>query len=114
MHRSREYILVKCTAFSIYCSAVLTQIGHGMRCVVLLLAAATGFIAFGLGAVASYVFGPAMPAMCVLLLVCLAVWVLYDCWERIERIAAPMSELKRRLKPLGLRQRVKCAVHSKS
>ena len=33
--------------------------------------------------------------------------------ERIERNAAPMSELKRRLKPLGLRQRVKCAVHSK-
>jgi hypothetical protein len=51
-----------------------------MRCVVLLLATATGFMAFGLGAVASYVFGP---AMCVLLLVCLAVWVgwvLYDCW----------------------------------
>jgi hypothetical protein len=34
--------------------------------------------------------------------------------ERIERNAAPMSELKRRLKPLGLRQRVKCAVHLKS
>jgi hypothetical protein len=83
-----------------------------MRCVVLLLAAATGFMAVGLGAVVSYVFGP---AMCVLLLVCLAVWagwLLYDCWFLIERIAAPMSELKRRLKPLGLRQRVECAVHA--
>ncbi len=51
-----------------------------MRCVVLLLAIAIGLVAFVLGALASYVFGP---AMCVLLLVCLAVWVgwvLFDCW----------------------------------
>jgi len=32
----------------------------------------------------------------------------------IERDVAPMSELKRRLKPLSLRQRVKCAVHFKA
>ena len=31
--------------------------------------------------------------------------------ERIERDAAPMAELKPRLKPLALRQRVKCAAH---
>jgi hypothetical protein len=30
--------------------------------------------------------------------------VLLDCWLRLERLAVPMSELKRRL---GLRQRVK-------
>lgn len=32
----------------------------------------------------------------------------------IERDVAPMSELKRRLKPLSLRQRVKCAAHFKA
>jgi hypothetical protein len=33
--------------------------------------------------------------------------------ELIERKSAPMSELKRRLKPLSLRQHVKCAMHPK-
>jgi hypothetical protein len=71
-----------------------------MRCVVHLLAIAIGLMVFVLGALTSYVFGPAMG---VLLQVCLVGWVLLDCWLRLERLAVPMDELKRRL---GLRQRV--------
>jgi hypothetical protein len=63
------------------------------------LAIAIGLMVFVLGALTSSVFGS---AMCVLLQVCLAGWVLFDCWLRLERLAAPMSELKRRIKPLGL------------
>ena len=72
-----------------------------MRCGVHLLAIAIGLMVFVLGALTSYVFGPVMG---VLLQVCLVGWVLLDCWLRLERLAAPMDELKRRL---GLRQRVK-------
>jgi hypothetical protein len=51
-----------------------------MRCIALLLTVAAVLVAFVLGVVASYVFGS---ALCVLLLVGLAVWVvwvLFDCW----------------------------------